>query len=276
MSHHHSAVAAAVTLPASYRLLHRPLLQRLLHRLLHLLLERPTDLNDAVGVTDDDSPRSAAVASCWLGSPVIRAVGGGAAAGLAALGGGLRTTWRSSSTRYSVFVLELGSGYARTAAAPSGGAAATAEEEDEVERRLLTLPSSTRRSSGSGGCGSAMEARQSGHDGLARSHGSTQLEWKAWRHAGRRRSSSSPQNTHWHTAQSLDDLGSAARDDASVKSGRRPMSRSLSAAASFPWSATTAAAAGATAELRTATSGSGGAEGPEEEEEEWRQRLRMK
>lgn len=275
MSHHHSAVAAAVTLPASYRLLHRPLLQRLLHRLLHLLLERPTDLNDAVGVTDDDSPRSAAVASCWLGSPVICAVGGGAAAGLAALGG-LRTTCRSSSTRYSVFVLELGSGYARTAVAPSGGAAATAaEEEDDVERRLLTLPSSTRRSSGSGGYGSAMEARQSGHDGLARSHGSTQLEWKAWRHAGRRRSSSSLQNTHWHTAQSLDDLGNAARDDASVKSGSRPMSRSLSAAASFPWSAT-GAAAGATAELRTATSGSGGADGPEEEEGERRQRLRMK
>ena len=275
MSHHHSAVAAAVTLPASCRLLHRPLLHRLLHRLLHLLLERPTDLNDAVGVTDDDSPRSAAAASCWLGSPVIRAVGGGGGAGLAALGG-LRTTWRSSSTRYSVLVLELGSGYART---PSGGAAATAaEDEDDVERRLLTLPSSTRRSSGSGGYGSAMEARQSGHDGLERSHGSTQLEWKAWRHAGRRRSSSSAQNTHWHTAQSLDDLGSAARDDASVKSGSRPMSRSLSAAASFPWSATgaAAAAAGATAELRTATSGSGGAEDPEAEEGERRQRLRMK
>jgi hypothetical protein len=42
--------------------------------LLHLLLDRPTDLNDGVGVTDDDgvgvtdddgySPRSASVASC--------------------------------------------------------------------------------------------------------------------------------------------------------------------------------------------------------------------
>jgi hypothetical protein len=33
--------------------------------LLHLLLDQPTDLNNAVGVTDDDgcSPRSALVAS---------------------------------------------------------------------------------------------------------------------------------------------------------------------------------------------------------------------
>jgi hypothetical protein len=58
MSHHHSAVAAAVTVPASYRLLQRPLLHRLLHRLLHLLLQRSAvDLNDAVGVrptVDDD------------------------------------------------------------------------------------------------------------------------------------------------------------------------------------------------------------------------------
>jgi hypothetical protein len=121
-----------------------------------------------------------------------------------------------------------------------------------------------------------MEARQSGQDGLARSQGSTQREWKAWRHAGRRRSSSSPPNTLWHTAQSLDDLGSAASDDASVKSGSRSMSRSLSVAASLPWSATDAADAGATAELRTATSGSGGAEDPDEEEVVWRQRLRMK
>lgn len=64
MSHHHSAVAAAVTLPASYRLLHRPLLQRLLHRLLHLLLDRPTDLNDAVGVIDDDNDAVGASCCC--------------------------------------------------------------------------------------------------------------------------------------------------------------------------------------------------------------------
>lgn len=116
----------------------------------------------------------------------------------AALGGGLRTT--SSWTRYSE--VELGSGYAR---------AASAAEEEEVERRLLTLPSSTRRRrSWSGGCGSAMEARQSGHDGFApRSHGSTQREWKAWRQAGRSRSSSSAPNALWHTAQSLVDRGSA-------------------------------------------------------------------
>jgi hypothetical protein len=46
MSHHHSAVATAVTVPTSYWLLHR-----LLHRLLHLLLQCPAvDLNDVVGV----------------------------------------------------------------------------------------------------------------------------------------------------------------------------------------------------------------------------------
>ena len=60
----------------------------LLHRLLHLLLDRPTNMNDAVGVTDDDG--------CWLGSPIICAV---------VASGGLRTC-RSSSTRY--LVLELG------------------------------------------------------------------------------------------------------------------------------------------------------------------------
>jgi hypothetical protein len=97
MSHHHSAVAAAVTVPASYRLLHRPLLHRLLHLLLHLLLHRSCDLaelNDAVGVTDDGCPRSACAAGsgCWLGSPVL---------GAAAAAGCLMTTSSSSSTRYS-------------------------------------------------------------------------------------------------------------------------------------------------------------------------------
>jgi hypothetical protein len=54
MSHHHSVIVAAVTVPVSYRLLQHPLL----HRLLHLLLQRSVvDLNDAIGVrptVDDD------------------------------------------------------------------------------------------------------------------------------------------------------------------------------------------------------------------------------
>jgi hypothetical protein len=121
-----------------------------------------------------------------------------------------------------------------------------------------------------------MEARQSGQEGLARSHGSTQREWNAWRHAGRRRSSSSSRNALWHTAQSRDDLGSAASDDASVNSGSREMSRSISAARSADAFPTTCSPTAADDAGRTTTGSTGAEDDAAADADERRHRWRMK
>lgn len=68
-----------------------------------------------------------------------------------------------------------------------------------------------------------MEERQRGQESVERSHVSMQREWNAWRHEGRRRSSSRGSNGERHTAQSSDDEGLAAAMEESEKSGRESM-----------------------------------------------------
>ena len=138
------------------------------------------------------------------------------------------TASTSSSTRYSnddpiEYVLrDDGSG------AGSGGGFPD-NSPDGVSRRL-TLPISIRKlpnleesgSSESGGTadgsagsretGRETEARQRGQEGVVWSQGSTQEEWKAWRQAGRRRSSSWRRRGERQTAQSGEDLGLAASE----------------------------------------------------------------
>lgn len=95
-----------------------------------------------------------------------------------------------------------------------------------------------------------MEARQRGQDGVERSQVSTHWEWKAWRQAGRRRSSSSGRKLERQTAQSRDwDFG----DEERVKMGREEMSLSRSDGS------------GRSGETGRAGRGEGGADETEEE-----------
>uniref|UniRef100_J3M0T8 Uncharacterized protein n=1 Tax=Oryza brachyantha TaxID=4533 RepID=J3M0T8_ORYBR len=78
------------------------------------------------------------------------------------------------------------------------------------------------------GWGIETVARQSGQDGVVRSHASTQAAWNAWRHAGSSRSSASSVNGDRQTAQSGELFGSAASEDAIVNSGSDSISRCFS------------------------------------------------
>jgi hypothetical protein len=80
---------------------------------------------------------------------------------------------------------------------------------------------------GRGGKGRRTGARQRGHEAVDLSHVSMHSAWNACRQAGKRRSSALGSNGERQTAQSGDDLGRDAKEDARVNIGSASINASV-------------------------------------------------